>query len=198
MRISTAVLSTLVAAGSISASMQYALVQQSAEPALPLGDIPLAAPASQPADQTTSEPTTSATAAEPSAPTTETATSEPTSAAPTAPAADASPAAPDAPAATQAPQQTVAPAPEPVVTTVTSDVIEYKYGAVQISLTATDGAITNVSLLQGDASYGRDAAYAALIDATIAAQGTNYGNYSGATFTTDAFKKAVTNAIGKL
>lgn len=86
----------------------------------------------------------------------------------------------------------------PVVKTVDSDPINYKYGVVQIELTATDNKITKIVLLQGDASYGRDAAYAALIDATIQVQGTNYGNVSGATFTTEAFKKAVENAISKL
>lgn len=96
---------------------------------------------------------------------------------------------------------TTAPAPTktaPVVKTVNSDSINYKYGVVQIELTTTDNKITKIVLLQGDASYGRDAAYSALIDATIQVQGTNYGNVSGATFTTDAFKKAVENAISKL
>lgn len=86
---------------------------------------------------------------------------------------------------------------QPVVVTKTSDVITYKYGVVQISLTKTDGTITDVTLLQGDASYGRDVAYAALINATIQVQGTSYGNVSGATFTTDAFKKAVENVLSK-
>jgi uncharacterized protein with FMN-binding domain len=36
------------------------------------------------------------------------------------------------------------------------------------------------------------------VDATLTAQGTNYGNISGATFTADAFKKAVDNALGKI
>lgn len=96
---------------------------------------------------------------------------------------------------------TSAPAPTktaPVVKTVDSDPINYKYGVVQIELTTTDNKITKIVLLQGDASYGRDAAYTALIDATIQVQGTNYGNVSGATFTTEAFKKAVENAISKL
>lgn len=87
---------------------------------------------------------------------------------------------------------------QPVTKTVSSDPINYKYGVVQIELTATDGKITNVSVLQGDVSYGRDAAYEALIQATIQVQGTNYGNVSGATFTTEAFKQAISNALAKL
>lgn len=85
----------------------------------------------------------------------------------------------------------------PVLVTMESDVIPYKYGNVKISITKTDGLISAVSLLQGDASNGRAEAYQILTDATIQAQGTNYGNVSGATFTTDAFKLAVENALAK-
>ena len=88
-------------------------------------------------------------------------------------------------------------APPQVEKTMDSDPITYQYGVVQISMTQLNGKITNVSLLQGDTSYGRDQAYAALIDATVAAQGTNFGNYSGATFTTDAFREAVGNVMSK-
>ena len=107
-------------------------------------------------------------------------------------------------AQTTAPTQTQAPAvpaetqaPAPVTTTVKSDVITYKYGAVQISLTQTDGVITDIQMIQGDATNGRSEAYVTLISATIQQQGTNYGNISGATFTVDAFKKAVTSAMSK-
>ena len=96
-------------------------------------------------------------------------------------------------------QSPVAPQPTqaPVVTTFESDVISYKYGDVQISLTKTDGLISAVNVLIGDATNGRDEAYLILIAATIEAQGTNYGNVSGATFTTDAFKLAVENVLAK-
>ena len=109
-----------------------------------------------------------------------------------------------APTQTQTPAQTAAPTapqetqpPAPVTTTVKSDVITYKYGAVQISLTQTDGVITDIQMIQGDATNGRAEAYVTLISATIQQQGTNYGNISGATFTVDAFKKAVTSAMSK-
>jgi len=36
------------------------------------------------------------------------------------------------------------------------------------------------------------------VDATLAAQSTNYGKISGATLTVDAFKKAVDNALAKI
>jgi uncharacterized protein with FMN-binding domain len=84
-----------------------------------------------------------------------------------------------------------------VTVTAYSDPITYKYGTVQISMTSVDGAITKIKMLQGDATNGRDSAYKTLIDATIQNQGTNYGNISGATFTVDAFKKAVDSALLK-
>lgn len=107
------------------------------------------------------------------------------------------------PGATSTPQVTqpgtqspVAPQP-PVVTTLASDVIAYKYGDIQISLTKTDGVISAVNVLIGDATNGREEAYLILTAATIEAQSTNYGNVSGATFTTDAFKLAVENVLAK-
>ena len=94
------------------------------------------------------------------------------------------------------PAKTVAPV-KPKAVTVSSDPITYKYGVVQISLTKLGQDITDVQMLQGDATNGRAEAYTILIDATIQTQGIDYGNVSGATFTTDAFKKAVTNALKK-
>jgi uncharacterized protein with FMN-binding domain len=64
-------------------------------------------------------------------------------------------------------------------------------------LTKTDGVISAVNVLIGDATNGRDEAYLILTAATIETQGTNYGNVSGATFTTDAFKLAVENVLAK-
>lgn len=90
-----------------------------------------------------------------------------------------------------------APVQTPVEITLNSDVIAYQYGNVQISLTKTDGTITAVTVIQGDATNGRGEAYLILTAATIEAQGTNYGNVSGATFTTDAFKLAVENVLAK-
>ena len=89
------------------------------------------------------------------------------------------------------------PTQAPVETTLVSDVIAYKYGDIQISLTKTDGVISAVNVLIGDATNGRYEAYLILTAATIETQGTNYGNVSGATFTTDAFKLAVENVLAK-
>ena len=147
-----------------------------------------------PAESTSNPAPTEVAATDPNA--TSTATAEPTATA-------------SAPATSPAPGQTAAPAPSPTATaapttpaapvtvTANSDPITYKYGTVQISMTSVDGAITNIKMLQGDATNGRDSAYKTLIDATIQNQGTNYGNISGATFTVDAFKKAVDSALLK-
>jgi uncharacterized protein with FMN-binding domain len=99
--------------------------------------------------------------------------------------------------ATSSPKPTTVPAPAAQEVTFKSDVITYKYGVVQVSITKLGTEITAVNLLQGDATNGRDTAYQILIDATLQQQGTNFGNVSGATFTTDAFIKAVDNALLK-
>lgn len=99
---------------------------------------------------------------------------------------------------TPAPTGTTAPAkPQPKPVTKKSDVIDYKYGVIQISMTVLGNEITDVGVLQGDLTNGRAEAYAILTDATVQVQGTNYGNVSGATFTTEAFKIAVENVLGK-
>lgn len=85
----------------------------------------------------------------------------------------------------------------PKTATFSSDPIDYKYGVVQVALTKVGKDITDIQMIQGDASNGRGEAYTILIDATIKTQSTNYGNVSGATFTTDAFKKAISNVLGK-
>ena len=200
MRISTALVSALVAGGSLSLSLQYANTQQQAAPTLDLAGLDETAVPQTPVPSATESPAPAeAQAADASnATTAPTETQAPNAPQATASSAPATSAAQSQPAQTQTQAPAPEPAPAPADKTVTSDVIDYKYGVVQISLTAVGTDITNVTLLQGDASYGRDVAYAALIDATIKTDGINYGNVSGATFTTEAFKKAVTNAIAKL
>ncbi len=92
---------------------------------------------------------------------------------------------------------TESPSSEPVTRVIDSDEIEYKYGVVQVSVTLSDSQITGISMLKGEASNGRAAAYEMLIDATLQVQGTSYGNVTGATFTTDAFKLAIENVLAK-
>jgi uncharacterized protein with FMN-binding domain len=68
---------------------------------------------------------------------------------------------------------------------------------VQVKVTKKSGKITAVSLIQGTATKGRSAAFPSLIQATIDNNGTSFGNLSGATYTVDAFKEAVKNALAK-
>jgi uncharacterized protein with FMN-binding domain len=201
-RISTSIVSVMVAGGSMSFALQHAANQQSdlAPIELSLADSGIsAAPGAEPAQSqgtpTEPAPDNGATPND-SAPAQGSTQDAPAQGTNTPAPSDSNPPADPTPAA--AAQPTAEPAPQPVSKTVVSDVISYKYGKIQISLTATSQDITSIELLLGDASYGRDVAYAALIDATVQLDGTGYGNVSGATFTTEAFKKAVSNALSKL
>jgi uncharacterized protein with FMN-binding domain len=64
-------------------------------------------------------------------------------------------------------------------------------------VTRTDGKITAVKMIKAEATNGRKSAFPSLVQATIDNNGTSFGNLSGATYTTDAFKKAVNNALAK-
>jgi hypothetical protein len=82
--------------------------------------------------------------------------------------------------------------------TVSSDPIPYQFGTIQLSVTRKGGKISAVDVGQSTASNGRDQAFPYLVQYAIKAQGTNFANISGATYTTDAFKQALTGAIKKL
>jgi len=82
--------------------------------------------------------------------------------------------------------------------TVTGDAVPYAYGTVQLEVVRQGGKLTAVNLIQAGATAGRDQAYPALQQAAIDAQGTNFANLSGATYTVDAFKAALESAISKL
>ena len=82
--------------------------------------------------------------------------------------------------------------------TVTGDSIDYRYGTVQIEVTATGGKIDSIKELKATASSGYQSVFPILNKAALAAQGTNFGNVSGATFASDAYKQALSNALSKL
>ncbi len=123
-----------------------------------------------------------------------------TSAAPTA-GATAAPAATKAPAAT--PTKTSAPtkapaAPAPSASTQTGAAINYKYGTVQLEVTKASGKITDVNVLVGYGSGPQyDSVIAGLAAYAISANGSNFGNVSRATFSTNAFKQALDSALAK-
>lgn len=82
--------------------------------------------------------------------------------------------------------------------TATSDAIPYQFGQVQLSVTEVKGKITAIDPGTSSATAGREAAFSYLVQDAITAQGTNFGNVSGATYTTDAFKQALSSALSKL
>jgi uncharacterized protein with FMN-binding domain len=75
--------------------------------------------------------------------------------------------------------------------------IRYKFGTVQVSVTKTDGKITAVNLLQAGATGGRGQAFDFLVQYTLDAQGSSFGNISGATYTTDAYKQSLDAALAQ-
>lgn len=170
MRKSSALLTTLVAASAITVAWRIGDIRVLEEQALII--VP------------SSSPSISAPAAEPSI--------EPSAGA----SPSAQPSEPSGSGSKPKPSKTAKPA-APVEKTVNSDVIEYKYGILQISVTALDGKITNISVLQGETSNGRAAAYKTLTSELIKSQGQSYGNVSGATFTTEAFIRAYNSAVVK-
>jgi hypothetical protein len=82
--------------------------------------------------------------------------------------------------------------------TVTSDQIPYEFGYVELTVTKSGGKLAAIDIGGSTATDGRQQAYPILVDEALKAQGTSFGNLGGATYTTDAFKKALDNAIAKL
>ncbi len=82
--------------------------------------------------------------------------------------------------------------------TVTGDAVPYAYGTVQLEVVRQGGKLAAVNLIQSGATAGRGQAFPLLQKAAVDAQGTNFANQSGATYTTDAFKTALESAISKL
>ena len=82
--------------------------------------------------------------------------------------------------------------------TATSDAIPYEFGEVQLTVTEKSGKITAIDTGTSSATGGREQAFSYLVQDAIAANGTNFANLSGATYTTDAFKQALTSAIARL
>ena len=82
--------------------------------------------------------------------------------------------------------------------TVKGDPIEYRYGVVQLEITATNGKLEKINEIQASTSRGWETAVPLLHDAALQAQNANFGNISGATFITEAYKQALSNALSKL
>lgn len=81
--------------------------------------------------------------------------------------------------------------------TKTSTLVNYQFGQIQLTVTKSSGKITDISLDVATATHGRQAAFSPLVQAAVAANGSNFGNLGGATVTTDAFKQALESALAK-
>lgn len=88
--------------------------------------------------------------------------------------------------------------PTSVTKTATGDPINYPFGTIQVSVKQVDGKLTAINFLQEQASAGRDQAFPYLVKYAIQANGSNFGNLSGASYTTQAFKQALDSAVSKL
>jgi uncharacterized protein with FMN-binding domain len=64
-------------------------------------------------------------------------------------------------------------------------------------VTKNNGKITSVSAVLAGASGGRQAAFSYLEQYAVQANGSNFGNLSGATYTPNAFKQALDSALSK-
>ena len=108
-----------------------------------------------------------------------------------------------APVSTPKPKTSTAPAPAQDPAPATPGVskngsaVQYRYGTVQVAVTKSNGKITAVNLLQEGATGGRQAAFTYLADLAVQSNGSSFGNLSGATYTTDAFKQSLESALAK-
>jgi uncharacterized protein with FMN-binding domain len=82
--------------------------------------------------------------------------------------------------------------------TVTGDAIDYRYGVVQLEVTATNGKIEKISEVQATASSGYVGSFPYLNEMALKAQSADFGNLSGATFSSSAYAKALSSALSKL
>lgn len=111
------------------------------------------------------------------------------------------------PTATPKPSTTTPATPEKPATnngstgtkSATGDAIYYRYGTIQIEVVKTGSTISAINLVQAS-TKGRqyESVPPVLVSAALNAQGTGFGNVSGATFTSEAFRSALESALGKL
>lgn len=81
--------------------------------------------------------------------------------------------------------------------TKSGSVIESGFGTVQVQVTMVSGNISDITMLQANATKGRAAAFPYLIQYAIDANGANFANMSGATYTANAFKQSLRDALAK-
>lgn len=82
--------------------------------------------------------------------------------------------------------------------TATSDPVDYEFGTIQLKVTEASGKIQSIDLIQAGANGGREQAFSYLVEESLAVNGISFSNISGATYTVDAYKQALTNALSKI
>ena len=85
-------------------------------------------------------------------------------------------------------------------TQVTGDVVQTRYGPVQVQLSVSDGKVTAASVLQypsGDPRSSQISSYAlpVLADETVSAQSSSIDMVSGATFTSTGYIQSLQSAL---
>lgn len=104
------------------------------------------------------------------------------------------------PEKTTAPSATTDPTPTATAAdgTYLSTNVSYRYGNIQLEVTVQSGHLAAINLLQAT-THGRgyDQAPPMLVDAALQAGSADFGNLSGATFTSMAFKQALTDALNQ-
>ncbi len=107
-----------------------------------------------------------------------------------------------APTAKPTPANTSAPTPGvPVTQTVDGDIVNTRYGLVQIQLVVVDGVITKVNPLQmpsGENGRYTTIALPVLIEETLQAQSAQIASVSGASYTSQGYTISLQGAISRI
>jgi uncharacterized protein with FMN-binding domain len=81
--------------------------------------------------------------------------------------------------------------------TVTGDAVDAQYGAVQVKLTVKDGKVTAAEAVQGPTTGPGGSAIPTLNKEVVTAQSATIDSVSGASFTSEGYKKSLQSAIDK-
>ena len=115
---------------------------------------------------------------------------------PTDPSVTPTPTSPNPKPTTPTPKPTT---PQPTQVSHQSAAVKYKYGTVQVTVTKTGTSITNINMDQAGATNGRGTSFPYLVSLALNAQNSTFDTsmLTGATFSVDAFKQALTNALAQ-
>jgi uncharacterized protein with FMN-binding domain len=81
--------------------------------------------------------------------------------------------------------------------TVTGNAVDAQYGAVQVKLTVKDGKVTAAEAVQGPTTGPGGSAIPTLNKEVVTAQSATIDSVSGASFTSEGYKKSLQSAIDK-